>query len=133
MFFKLYQIGVNVVRNIFDQGSIVIGTEGVLHIPHVANPRLLPADKFKDYPMPKVEGTHHWSDWAEGCISGKNPSANFDYAGPLTEAVILGSVAVRFPHKDLEWNSAKLTFTNEKKANTFVRRDYRKGWKVSGL
>lgn len=120
-------------RNIFDQGSIVIGTEGVLHIPHVANPRLLPEEKFKDYPMPKVEGTHHWSDWAEACLSGKNPSANFDYSGPLTEAVILGSIAVRFPRQDLAWNSAKLTFTNERKANAFVRRKYRRGWRVARL
>jgi predicted dehydrogenase len=120
-------------RDIFEQGSIAIGTEGVLHIPHIANPRLLPVEKFKDYPMPKIEGTHHWSDWAEACLSGKNPSANFDYSGPLTEAVLLGSIAVRFPGKDLTWNSAKLTFTNEKKANAFVRREYRKGWKVAGL
>jgi len=120
-------------RSTLDQGSIIIGTEGVLHVPHIANPRLFPLAKFADFPMPKVEGTHHWSDWAEACLSGKNPSANFDYSGPLTEAVLLGSIAVRFPQTNLEWNSAKLEFTNEKKANAFVRRTYRKGWETAGL
>ena len=104
-----------------------------MHIPHIANPRLFPLEKFKDYPMPKVTGTHHWSDWAEACLSGKNPSANFDYSGPLTEAVLLGSIAVRFPQTELQWNSEKLEFTNEKKANPYVRRSYRQGWGVPGL
>jgi predicted dehydrogenase len=121
------------VRNLYEQGSIIIGTEGVLHIPHIANPRLFPLEKFKDYPMPKVTGTHHWSDWAEACLSGKNPSANFDYSGPLTEAVLLGSVAVRFPQTELKWDTTKLEFTNEKKANAYVRRTYRQGWDVKGL
>jgi hypothetical protein len=54
------------------------------------------------------------------------------YAGPLTESVLLGSVATRFPKTTLEWNAKKLTF-NVKEANQFVRRKYRKGWEVKGL
>ena len=60
-------------------------------------------------------------------------SANFDYAGALTETVLLGGVATRFPKETLEWNAKKLKFTNEKAANQFVRREYRKGWEVKGL
>ncbi len=117
-----------------DQGSIFIGTEGVLHVPHVATPRLFPLEKFRDYALPQIQGTHHWSDWAEACVGGRGkPSAGFDYSGPLTEAVLLGSVAVRFPQTTLEWNSERLQFTNEKAANTFVGRSYRKGWDVAGL
>ncbi len=119
---------------LLEQGSILIGTEGVLHVPHIATPRLFPLEKFHDYKLPEIAGTHHWSDWAEACVGGPGkPSAGFDYAGPLTEAVLLGSVAVRFPHTTLEWNSAKLAFTNEKAANAFVRRSYRKGWEIAGL
>ena len=67
-------------------------------------------------------------------ILGKDKTqANFDYAGPLTEAVLLGSVASRFPKTTLEWNAKKLKFTNVKEANQYVRRDYRKGWEVKGL
>jgi hypothetical protein len=120
--------------SLLDQGSILIGTEGVLHVPHIAMPKLFPLEKFHDYKLPEITGTHHWSDWAEACVGGPGkPTAGFDYSGPLTEAVLLGSVAVRFPQTTLEWNSAKLQFTNEKSANTFVRRSYRKGWEVAGL
>ncbi len=117
-----------------DQGSIFIGTEGVMYLPHVATPKLFPLEKFKDYPMPQVIGSHHWSDWAEACVGGPGkPSAPFEYAGPLTESVLLGSVAVRFPGTTLKWNSKRLKFTNVKAANAFVRRKYRSGWEVAGL
>ena len=121
------------VRKLFEQGSIFIGTAGVLHLPHIAPSRLFPREQFKGYPMPVVEGAHHWSQWAEACLSGATPSANFDYSGPLTEAVLLGSVAVRFPSTTLEWNSADLRFENVKEANAHVRRTYRPGWEIAGL
>ena len=114
-------------------GSIVIGTKGVMLIPHVGMPKLFPLDQYKDYPMPEVENAHHWTQWAEACTGKGKASANFDYAGPLTEAVLLGSVAVRFPQTTLEWNAAKLKFTNVKEANQYIRRQYRKGWEVGGL
>ena len=50
-----------------------------------------------------------------------------------TEAVLLGSVASRFPQTTLDWDAAKLTFTNVKEANQYVRKTYRKGWEVKGL
>jgi hypothetical protein len=118
---------------VLDQGSILIGTKGVLHVPHIATPKLYPEKDFKDFPMPEVIGTHHWSDWAEACISGAKPSTNFDYSGPLTETVLLGSVAVRFPQTTLEWDAPKLAFTNKPEANAFVRRLYREGFRVAGL
>jgi len=115
------------------QGSIIIGTQGVLHVPHVAAPKLFPVEKFKDFPLPAVEQGHHWSIWAEACRNGGKPSADFDYSGPMTEAVLLGSVAVRFPNQTLNWSGAKLEFTNVKAANQHLRRTYRKGWEVAGL
>lgn len=119
---------------LMSEGSILIGTEGILHIPHHTTPRLFPVEKFKNYVMPQVDGSHHWSDWAEACIGGPGrPSAHFDYSGPLTEAVLLGSIAVRFPQIKLEWNSANLRFENVSAANAFVRRSYRNGWEVAGL
>jgi hypothetical protein len=117
-----------------DQGSIIIGTDGVLHVPHIDTPKLFPIAKFKNYPMPQVKEAHHWSEWAEACVSGSGAtSTSFDYSGPLTEAVLLGSVAVRFPQSTLEWDTKRLKFTNERAANAFVRRRYRKGWKITGL
>jgi len=60
-------------------------------------------------------------------------SAGFDYAGPLTEAVLLGPLATRFPQTTLQWNGAKAKFTNSVEANNFLRRKYRDGWQVAGL
>ena len=120
-------------REANNQGSIIIGTQGVLHVPHVAPPKLFPLDKFKDFQLPAAEQGHHWTEWAEACVNGGKPGANFDYSGPLTEAVLLGGVAVNFPQTTLQWNSAKLAFSNEKAANKHLRRTYRKGWEVAGL
>jgi hypothetical protein len=117
-----------------NQGSIIIGTNGVLHVPHVAAPKLFPIEKFKDYAMPQPEQGHHWTIFAEACLNGHGPTgASFDYSGPLTESVLLGSVAVRFPQTMLKWNTAKLQFDNEKSANQYLRRTYRKGWSVAWL
>jgi len=59
--------------------------------------------------------------------------SNFDYAAKLTEAMLLGNIAVRFAGEKLEWNAAKLQFTNSKKATTLVSKEYRKGWDVLGI
>ena len=66
-------------------------------------------------------------------MNGGKPSAGFDYSGPMTESVLLGSVAVRLPQTTLQWNSAKLQFDNEKSANQYLRRSYRKEFQVAGL
>lgn len=116
-----------------NQGSIIIGTDGVLHVPHVSAPKLYPVAKFKDYTLPEREQGHHWTEWAEACMNGGKPGANFDYSGPLTEAVLLGSVAVRFPQTTLQWNGAKLQFENERAANQYVGRSYRPGWNIPGI
>ena len=116
-----------------EQGSIIVGTEGTMLIPHPSAPRLFPLAKFKDFALPKLKPHNHWDQWVEACLGRDKTSAPFDYAGPLTEAVLLGSVAVRFPDQTLEWNAAKMKFPNVPAANAFVRRTYRKGWKTRGL
>jgi hypothetical protein len=93
----------------------------------------LPKADFAEFKMPEVQGTNHWHQFVEAIRGNGKTAANFDYAGPLTEAVLLGSVATRFPKTTLEWKASALKFTNEKEANQFVRRKYRKGWDVAGL
>jgi len=116
-----------------DQGSIYIGTQGVLYSPYIAAPVLLPVDKFKDYKVPQVGGDDHYQQFVEACRGNGKTSAPFDYAGPLTESVLLGCLATRFPKTMLEWDSENMTVTNVKEANQFVRKQYRKGWEVEGL
>ena len=116
-----------------DQGSIFIGTKGIMILPHVDKPILLPAADFKDYPMPQITGNDHWGQFVDACLGKGQTAAHFGYAGPMTEAVLLGSVATRFPKTTLNWNAKALKFTNESAANRYVRRKYRKGWEVKGL
>ena len=60
-------------------------------------------------------------------------SASFSYAGPLTEALLLGVVANRFPEKKLEWDAENLKVTNIDEANALIRREYREDFRVKGL
>ena len=115
------------------QGSIFIGTQGTMLLPHIAKPQLYPIAKFNDFHYPKMPHQNHWTQFAEACRGHGKTSAGFDYAGPLTEAVLLGGVATRFPHTTLRWNAKALRFENEPKANQLLRRTYRKGWEVKGL
>ena len=116
------------------QGSIFIGTDGVLFSPYLdGDAVLLPADKFKDFKVVKVGGDDHYLQFVEAARGNGKTSAPFDYAGPLTETVLLGCLSTRFPKTKLEWNAADLKVTNVKEANAFVRKQYRKGWEVEGL
>jgi predicted dehydrogenase len=124
------QLGGN---KMIDQGSIYIGTKGVLYSPYIAAPVLLPAEKFGGYKLPDAGGANHYLQFVEACRGNDKTSAPFAYSGPLTETVLLGCLATRFPKETLEWNAAKLTVTNNTKANAHVRRRYRKGWEVEGL
>ncbi len=115
-------------RKLSDQGSIYIGTDGVLYSPYIAaTPVLLPAEKFKDYKVPKAGGDDHYLQFVEACRGNGKTSTPFDYSGPLTETVLLGCLATRFPKTTLEWDAAKLKVTNVKEANAFVRRHVPQG------
>ena len=120
-------------RKLPGQGSLFIGTKGVMLLPHVAMPILLPEDQFKDFPMPQHETVNHYHQFVEAVMGNGKTTTSFDYSGPLTEAVLLGPLATRFPKTTLEWNSAQLKFTNSPEANQHVRTKYRDGWKVKGI
>ena len=116
------------------QGTVYLGTEGVLVHPHGSTPTLHPKTKFAGTAYPKLEPRNHWGEWVDACLKGgAKPSANFDYAGPLTEAVLLGCLASIFPNQTLEWDADKMVFTNSPDATKFVKRSYRKGWEIAGL
>ena len=70
----------------------------------------------------------HEQDWIRACKGGKPASSNFDYSGPLSEMVLMGNLAVRFPDKQLLWNGEAMEITNDKAANAYVRRQYREGF-----
>lgn len=115
------------------QGSLFIGAKGLLLLPHIAMPVLLPEEQFQGFEMPGLEAENHYHQFVEAVMGNGKTTTSFDYSGPLTEAVLLGPLATRFPQTTLQWNSAKLKFTNSPEANNHVRTRYRDGWKVKGL
>lgn len=111
-------------------GSLFIGEEGVMLLPHVGFPVLFPETKFKDYKIPEIPGTSHWHDWVDACVENKKTTDGFDYAGPLTETVQLGNVAARVPGVSLQWDAAALKITNHADANKLLKKEYRTGFEV---
>jgi predicted dehydrogenase len=114
------------------QGSIFIGTKGQMLLPHVAMPVLLPLQDFAGYAMPQFERTDHYFEFADAVLGNGKTSTPFNFSGPLTESVLLGPLATRFPNTTLQWNGAKAKFSTAE-ANKFLKRNYRRGWSVPGL
>lgn len=109
-------------------GSILVGEEGSLVIPHVAMPTIFPEEKFPAKELPIVEGVDHYTQWADACLGKGETTSHFDYAGPLTEAALLGTIGIRFPDQQLAWDAKALKITNHAKANEWLTKPYRKGW-----
>jgi hypothetical protein len=113
-------------RNLGTNGIIFIGDKGVM-----MEGRIIPESKMKDFQrpprtIPRIAGTHE-QNWIDACKGGPAACSNFEYAGPLTEAVLLGNIAIR-TGKRLEWDSANLKITNIPEANELLGRKYRPGW-----
>ena len=106
------------------------GDKGVILAPHGGGARLIPDSRMKGFKAPKQlfeRGINHWQEWIRACKGGPKPLSNFDYAGPLTETILLGNVAAKAGAK-LEWDGARMRVTNIRKANKFLSRKYRSGW-----
>ena len=115
------------------QGALFVGADGLLLLPHVGEPVLLPEEKFAGKQRPEVENGDHYHQWVDACRGEGRTSADFSYAGPLTEALLLGVVANRFPETKLQWDAENLRVTNLEAANALLRRDYRPEFAVDGL
>jgi len=115
------------------ESAMLIGTEGALLIPHNEMPVLLPESKFKDYKVPVLEAGNHYHSFVVACLGGPNTESHFAQSGPMTETVLLGTVAIRVPDQLLEWDSRNMKFNNSPEANKLLRRTYREGWNVAGF
>jgi predicted dehydrogenase len=119
-----------------DGGILLIGEKGsILGNCYGDSPRLVPESSMKKYKRPKKTLERipsgkdgHEQDWIRACKGGKPASSHFDYSGPLSEMVLMGNLAVRFPDRQLLWNGEKMEVTNDSEANAYVRREYREGW-----
>lgn len=111
-------------------GSVLLGEKGTLVIPHVAMPKLFPEDKFADYKIEAVPSRNHYTSWADACRGVGATTSPFDYAGPLTETVLLGSIAIRLRGESLGWNAAEFKITGPAQAAALLTKSYRKGWEL---
>jgi predicted dehydrogenase len=109
-------------------GSVLVGEKGSLVIPHVAMPMIFPEEKFPAKELPVIEGVDHYKQWADACLGKGKTTSHFDYAGPLTEAVLLGTIGIRFPEQELAWDAKALKITNHPQAQEWITKPYRKGW-----
>lgn len=115
------------------ESSILIGTEGSLLIPHNAPAQLLPEEKFRDVKEAQLLPRNHYHHFVDACLGGENTESHFAQTGPMTEAILLGTVAIRMPGETLEWDSPRLHFKNNSQANSLLRRRYRRGWQTGGF
>jgi len=122
-------------RNLGDNGILFVGDKGKLLGPsHAGAPRLIPESRMKEYGRPPKmleRSIGHHEEWIQACKDGKpqNAKSGFWYAGPFTEALLVGNLAVRTA-KRIEWNSKKMKVTNVPDANQYVSKMYRAGWEI---
>jgi hypothetical protein len=121
-------------------GHLFIGDKGKILSLRTTKRRgyvLIPESRAEQYGAPPKKlprSIGHHKEWIAACKGGDPAGSNFDWAGPLTEAVLLGNVALRpqlreeLTTKRLFWDSANLRFTNSDQANKFLRYEYREGW-----
>ena len=114
-------------------GSVLVGEKGSLLIPHVAPPKLFPEEKFADFKIEKVPARDHYVTWADACRGEGHTTSLFDYSAVLTEAVLLGTIAIRVPAQTLKWNAADGMIANNPKANSLLTKPYRKGFEPKWL
>jgi predicted dehydrogenase len=115
------------------QGSILVGTTGLLVLPHISpGPFAIVDGKPVTLPAIEVPDRDHYREFVEVVLGGGQStcSANFDYAGPLTESVLIGNIAAHFPGEPLDFDGRALAFPKRREANAFLTRTYRHGWKI---
>jgi len=110
-------------------GVLFVGTKGMLLADYTQH-ELFPKETFAGVqppPQSVPDSIGHVEEWIAACKTGGPTTCNFDYAGPMSEAVLLGTVAYRLG-KRLEWDAAALRATNCPEADRLIRREYRQGW-----
>ena len=142
-----------------ENGVFMVGEKGLIACGMYGdNPKLYTKDgqKMEGAPKPNdpsIKENNHQVYWTEACKAGFNSNehkgltSSFDFAGPLTESVLMGNVAIRsymvrtakgdgrgfnFPgRKKLMWDGKSMKITNFDDANQFVKREYREGWSLT--
>jgi predicted dehydrogenase len=123
-------------REGFDGGTFYIGGGGIMHTGcYGQRPRILPESVHRAFPIPpqriaRIKGTPI-AHFLECCKAGKSTCADFEYAAAITEFLLRGNLAARAgAGTKIEWDGAKARCTNQPELTQYLRRPYRKGWKI---
>ncbi len=129
-------------EKLHDQGAMFIGEKGKLYLPHfMVLPKLIVDGQFKnmDADIAKVgkahnlgtpirnygsEGKKHYHQFVDACLGKGTCTAPFSYAARLTETILLGVIAGRFPNQTLHWDNKQAKFA-EAEANQYLDAAYR--------
>ena len=122
------------------QGAMFIGEKGRLLLPHfMERPRLIIDNEYKEIDIKKYDpndllgntendyerdAPKHYHQFVDACLGKDKVSAPFSYSSRLTETILLGVIAGRFPNKTLHWNNEKAKF-QEEEANQYLSGNYR--------
>ncbi|MBL8849534.1 MAG: Gfo/Idh/MocA family oxidoreductase [Planctomycetaceae bacterium] len=112
-------------------GVYFVGDRGSLFADY-GSYKLFPEEQFADFkpPEPTIpDSIGHHAEWIDACKTGGPTTCDFDYSGPLSETVLLGTVAYRLG-RPIEWDAIELTATNAPDAATIIHQPYRKGWEL---
>ncbi len=107
-----------------EQGAMFIGEKGNLLLPHWDFPKLIVDGKYEVIDFPKIVTNNHYHQFVDTCLSKDECSAPFSYAARLTESILLGVVANRFPNETLHWDIQAAKFS-EPEANKLLETNYR--------
>jgi predicted dehydrogenase len=114
-----------------NSGVLYIGEKGYMTTgEYGGSPRLVPAARMEEYQLPPQLMVRHpetYIDFVRACKGGDPAASNFDEAGPFTEWIDMACIALRVEGR-LDWDAAKMTFTNNQKANDYLKPTFRKGW-----
>jgi len=112
------------------EAALLVGTEGALMQQVGTGPLLLPLGKFKNYPRPKLKPRNHYHHFVDACLGGEKTESHFAQTAPMTETILLGTIAIRCFGQNLTWDSARMKFPGCPDAERYLRRDYRAAWEV---
>ena len=123
-------------RRMPESGTIFVGSKGKMWCEtYSESPRLIPETAMQAFTrpaktLPRVpEGRPgHEKNWLDAIRNKGQAVGHFDYAGPFTESVLLGNVALRFPGERLMWDAANMKVTNKPEADQFIQHAYKPGW-----
>ena len=123
------------VEKLSSSGCLMVGDKGTLYSggDYGTSWKLLPEADYKDYKMPDPwieRSPGHAREWLRACKDPSKPAmSNFEYAGLLTETILLGNIALRTGLR-IEWDGPNMKPTNCDAAKDLIHYEYRKGWEL---